>query len=173
MLPLRLARNPVDETPGSDEAERLTMRVEELAAERGLKVVDRGNGHLQITGGPMMVNYYPDSKRKSAYVSGTTTRRIGVSAKMAIDMAFVPPKIAQKAQKDTQRGHYRSVRRKMLAKSNKCHWCPTILTLDASTVDHVIPLHRGGLDNANNRVLACEPCNNRRGHDMPELREKL
>jgi 5-methylcytosine-specific restriction endonuclease McrA len=44
------------------------------------------------------------------------------------------------------------------------------LTLDTSTMDHVIPLHRGGLDNANNRVLACEPCNSKRGHDMPELK---
>lgn len=25
------------------------------------------------------------------------------------------------------------------------------------------------LDNANNYALACEPCNNKRGHDMPEL----
>ena len=148
-------------------------KLEQLAAEKGLTVLDRGNGHLQIVGGPLLVNYYPMAKRRSAYVAGTTSRRVGVDPATAISMAFEPPPIAHSGIKDQRRsGGYRSIKRKMLAKNKKCHWCPKILTMDTATIDHVIPLHRDGLDNANNRVLACEPCNSRRGHEMPELRKE-
>jgi hypothetical protein len=141
------------------------------AAARGLKVVERGQGHFQITGGPLLVNYYPLSKRHSAYVAGTTCKRSNVTPEQAVEMAFLPPPIAHGGIKDKRKGNYRVARWKMLKISNKCHWCGEKLTINTSTMDHVIPLHRGGLDNANNRVLACEPCNKRRGHEMPELKE--
>jgi hypothetical protein len=145
----------------------------DAAAARGLKVVDRGQGHFQITGGPLLINYYPLSKKHSAYVAGTTGRRTGVTPEQAVEMAFLLPPIASRGQKDDRKGSYRAQRRKLLKFSDKCHWCNMKLTLDTSTMDHVIPLHRGGLDNANNRVLACEPCNSKRGHDMPELRKGM
>lgn len=150
----------------------MARTLEQLASERGLRVVDRGQGHLQIIGGPLLVNYYPLAKRRSAYVAGTTGRRTGVSPEQAVEMAFSPPDVRGVARRD-DRGKYRNIRRKMMKKSNKCHWCGCGLTLDTSTLDHVIPLYRGGLDNDNNRVLACEPCNTKRGHDMPELKGKL
>ena len=140
-----------------------------VAEARGLKVVERGKGHFQVIGGPLLVNWYPFSSKQSAYVAGTTARKTRVTAEQAVEMAFLPPLIAASGQKDDRKGNYRAQRRKMLKFSNKCHWCGEKLTLDTSTMDHVIPLHRGGLDNANNRVLACESCNSRRGHDMPEL----
>jgi len=142
--------------------------LEELAAERGLSVVDRGNGHLQITGGPLLVNYYPNSKRRSAYVAGTVRRYEHVLPESAIAMCFNPPAVRRRFNA-TRKSDYRRTRARMLKVSNKCHWCGIPLTLDTSTLDHVIPLFKGGLDNANNQVLACEPCNKRRGHDMPEL----
>jgi hypothetical protein len=148
-------------------------RLTKLASDRGLTVVDRGNGHLQIAGGPLLVNYYPLAKRHSAYVAGTTGRRVGVTPEQAVEMCFTAPELRGLARRDDRKGKYRNTRRKMLRKSNKCHWCNIHLTLDTSTVDHVIPLHRGGLDNANNRVLACEPCNTKRGHAMPELKGQL
>jgi 5-methylcytosine-specific restriction endonuclease McrA len=148
--------------------------LEELAAERGLAVVDRGNGHIQLTGGPLLVNYYPTSKRRSAYVAGTTRRYEHVLPESAVAMCFNPPGV-RRALNATRKGNYRSIRRKMMHGQSevKCHWCPTMITLNTSTLDHVIPLFKGGLDNANNRVLACEPCNNKRGHDMPELQEAI
>lgn len=142
-------------------------RLLECASARGLRVIDRGHGHLQIIGGPLLVNYYPLAKKKSAYVAGTVSGRVGVTPEQAVEMAFMPPPIA--IDKDERKGNYRSTRRRMLKHSIKCHWCQKRLTLDTSTLDHVIPLHRGGLDNANNRVLACKECNTGRGHAMPEL----
>ena len=143
--------------------------LEDAASRRGLKVVERGNGHFQIVGGPLLVNYWPLSKRHTAYVDGTTIGRQGVTPEKAVEMAFVPPPVA--AVKDQRKGNYRSDKRKMLRICNKCYWCGIRLTLATATMEHVIPLHRGGLDNSNNRVLACEPCNSKRGSDMPELRE--
>lgn len=148
-------------------ANRTEKNLLECAASRGLRVVDRGQGHYQIVGGPLLVNYYPLAKKRSAYIAGTVARKVGVTPEQAVEMAFVPPPVA--ANKDERKSNYRSLRRRMLERSNKCHWCPKLLTLDTSTLEHIIPLHRGGLDNANNRVLACDDCNKRRGHEMPEL----
>jgi CRISPR/Cas system Type II protein with McrA/HNH and RuvC-like nuclease domain len=36
------------------------------------------------------------------------------------------------------------------------------------TLDHVIPLSRGGWDGWDNVVTACRSCNNRKGDDTPE-----
>jgi hypothetical protein len=65
--------------------------LESLAAKRGLRVEDRGSGHLQIVGGSCLVNYYPESKRGSAYISGATGKaRSNVTPGQAIEMAFEP-----------------------------------------------------------------------------------
>jgi hypothetical protein len=143
-----------------------------LAAKRGLTVVDHGNGHVQICGGPLLVNYYPEARKRTAYVAGTTFGKTHVTPEQAIEMAFDPPPVAPPGLKEKRKGNSRAIRQRMLRKSNKCHWCKKTLSINTSTIDHVIPLHRGGLDNANNRVLACEPCNSGRGHAMPELKER-
>jgi 5-methylcytosine-specific restriction endonuclease McrA len=137
------------------------------AKHRGAEVLDRGNGHFQIRG-RLLVNYYPLSKKRSAYVAGTTRAETHVSPTQAVAMAFDAPHLAGKP---TKRRKSTRFRRRCLIKSKgpNCHWCQALLTLDTSTIDHVIPLSRGGLDNANNIVLACEPCNHARGNAMPEI----
>jgi 5-methylcytosine-specific restriction endonuclease McrA len=135
---------------------------------RGLSIRECANGHCQIVGGPLLVNYYPLSKRRSAYIAGTTKRFEHVTPERAVAMAFEPP-VVRREHVVTRKGKYRALRRRLLRKDPHCHWCRCDLTLDTSTADHVIPLRRGGLDNPNNIVLACEPCNNKRGHAMPEL----
>ena len=147
----------------------------ELAKQYGVQVEEMGmpfSGHWQIKG-KLLVNYYPKSSKRTAYVAGTTAGRKNVTPEEAIKMSLEPPKIAPKELKDERGKNSRSLRRKMLKgrMQCKCNWCDTMIDLDTSTVDHVIPLHRGGLDNANNRVLACRPCNQKRGHDMPEIKE--
>lgn len=41
----------------------------------------------------------------------------------------------------------------------KCHWCKKRLTMDTKTVDHIIPLSKGGSDNPSNLCIACRDCN--------------
>lgn len=137
---------------------------------QGAAVVERPNGHFQIRG-RLLVNYYPFSKRRSAYIAGTTGGRHDVSPTEAVTMAFVAPPTIRQDDMANRKKNSRAKRAAMLKRGfTKCVWCGCQLDLDNSTIEHIIPLKRGGLDNANNRTLACVPCNSSRGHDMPELR---
>lgn len=47
-------------------------KLKELAEARGLTVREIGNGQVQVKGfDTVMVNYWPDSKNRTAYVDGT------------------------------------------------------------------------------------------------------
>ena len=149
-------------------------RLVKLASDKGLKVKDCGNGHLQITGGPLLVNYYPTSKRRTAYVGSTREGRHGVTPEKAVEFALTPPPVV--AVPTERGGSSRREKIKMLRRQRTCHWCKCPLSLDGNvpgtvkaTLEHIVPLKRGGLDNANNKTLACEPCNRKRGHEMPEI----
>jgi len=90
----------------------------------------------------------------------------------AILMASTPPPIVPAQARDARKGRASRQRRQWLIEKKgvkTCHWCPTALTIETSTLEHIIPLTRGGLDQANNWTLACYPCNQDRGQNMPEL----
>ena len=54
-----------------------------------------------------------------------------------------------------------SRRSKLIQRDGKgCHYCGSS---KANTVDHKIPKAQGGSDDLDNLVLACEPCNNKKG----------
>jgi len=124
--------------------------------------------HVQIKG-KLLVNYYPYSKGKTAYVGATVGGKKSVSPADAVKMALSQPPRAKV--KDTRSSNSRKIRKNLMRgrAQVKCHWCPTLIDLDTSTLEHIIPLDRGGLDNDNNRTLACHPCNNKRGNEMLEL----
>lgn len=122
--------------------------------------------HIQIKGA-LLVNYYPFSEKKTAYVAGTTAGRKSATPKEAVAMALNPPPVTGTGKRKSMT----KIKHKMLEKKDFCHWCKIKLTSETATVDHVIPLSRGGLDNANNRVLSCQPCNQERGNSMPEVRK--
>lgn len=141
-----------------------------VAKARGATVIDLGNGHIQIRG-KLLVNYYPNAKRQTAYIAGTNGGKHFVNPEQAVALAFKPPEYRPG---ESSRGKQTAAKRRLFKRQKRCRWCNEKLTLETATVDHVIPLARGGLDNDNNRVLACSPCNNKRGHAMPEVtaREK-
>jgi 5-methylcytosine-specific restriction endonuclease McrA len=146
-------------------------KLRKACKERGAELIERSNGHFQIKGA-LLVNYYPNSKKRSAYVAGTTAKRVNVDHKDAVDMAFRVPKVNGIRDQRNRKG-YRRIKYKLLAKNPTCHWCRCKLTIDTATLEHIIPLARGGLDNLNNMTLACEPCNKERGCDMPELHRDI
>lgn len=45
----------------------------------------------------------------------------------------------------------------------KCHYCQCALSFGKATLDHVTPKSKGGPWKKSNMVVACKPCNNRRG----------
>lgn len=140
-------------------------QVQSAAKARGATVRDCGNGHIQIHG-VLLVNYYPNAKRQTAYVAGTTGGKRFVDPEQAVALAFQPPAFQPGIAKRKQQT---SAKHRMFKTQKRCHWCRIKLTAETATVDHVIPISRGGLNNDNNRVLACQPCNSARGHAMPEI----
>ncbi|MEH2070050.1 MAG: HNH endonuclease [Nostoc sp.] len=66
------------------------------------------------------------------------------------------------SQKDRKRPH-------LIAKYKmRCFWCGHNLTPETLTIDHYIPLSKGGSNKIKNLRLACNGCNNKRGNAMPE-----
>lgn len=49
--------------------------------------------------------------------------------------------------------------------SNKCQYCGSTKNL---TIDHVIPKSKGGKDTWDNLVVACSPCNSKKGDNLLE-----
>ncbi len=50
--------------------------------------------------------------------------------------------------------------------SGRCHWCGTVVAPDALTMDHIVPLVRGGRSTRGNVVPACKPCNDEKKHAL-------
>lgn len=147
----------------------IVPELKKRARAKNVEFEKKGDGHYQLKG-TFLVNYYPHSKKRTAYVAGTYKSVQNVTPERAIEMCFEQPKSQGVNHKRSQ--HSRKKRAALHRKGiNNCHWCRKLLTIDTSTLEHIIPLASNGLDNINNRTLACAECNHSRGGDMPELKE--
>ena len=48
-----------------------------------------------------------------------------------------------------------------------CHWCGKRFAPDELTMDHIVPVTRGGKSSRNNVVPACKECNSRKKYLLP------
>ncbi|MBI1920133.1 MAG: HNH endonuclease [Geobacter sp.] len=48
-----------------------------------------------------------------------------------------------------------------------CHWCGGKFPLDDLTMDHIVPIVRGGKSSRGNLVPACKECNNKKKYMLP------
>lgn len=48
-----------------------------------------------------------------------------------------------------------------------CHWCGGSFPKEELTMDHVVPVTRGGQSTKGNVVPACKECNNRKKYLLP------
>lgn len=143
---------------------------ERQAKAAGLQPVRCTEHHWQLKGGPLLVNFYPFAKKGPiVYVAGTTGGYRG-DIKAAIRATKQPPQLHGN-RKDPRAKSYRTIKARLLSQDPRCWVCGCALSMESATIDHVVPRSRGGLDNANNLRLACEPCNQKRGNHMPELRK--
>ncbi len=56
----------------------------------------------------------------------------------------------------------------VLKKQNfECYYCDSKISVGDATWDHVIPKSKGGTRSPENLVLACKPCNSRKGDTHP------
>lgn len=45
----------------------------------------------------------------------------------------------------------------------QCLFCPTELTVETATIEHIVPVTGGGTEHINNKALACDDCNKAAG----------
>ncbi|MEH1786534.1 MAG: HNH endonuclease [Nostoc sp.] len=53
----------------------------------------------------------------------------------------------------------------------KCFWCGCDLTPETMTVDHLVPLSKGGSNKLKNLRAACRGCNQARRNLMPTVEQ--
>lgn len=150
----------------------MTKSLVRLVEKAGLTARERDDGAVEILGGPFRVTFWPEKLRYQ--VAGTIQKDRGHIEKAIHAALHLPPKRAKRAKR-----YNRLRKRKALLKLHPyCYWCGCGLVLrreelgpglGLATRDHVIPHSRGGSDKRSNVVLACEPCNTKRGDRMPEL----
>jgi len=143
----------------------LVTKLTKLAERHGLEVVMRPNSHVQVRGGALIVNWYPSSKRRTAYCNGSVA---GIACPRAEDVIALAvgnkePCAARAERKSTYKRH----RARLWKKNPRCHWCGKVVTFEESSLDHRIPLSRGGANTTDNYVMACKPCNHGRGNELP------
>ena len=58
--------------------------------------------------------------------------------------------------------------RRLVLSISVCHWCNQITPSHLRTLDHFIPLAKGGRHSSTNAVMACFHCNSRKGDIFPD-----
>ena len=148
-------------------------RFEAAVTKAGLEAVKHSPLHWQIRGGKFTVNFYPTTS--TIYVNGTHSNKACKkrgSVAQAIALANEPPPVRKATSAKAKRvthSRSRTVRKRLLRKDPHCHWCGAELDITTATLEHIIPLARGGSNGNDNLTLACRKCNHGRGHDMPEM----
>lgn len=131
-----------------------------IAIANGLSARECTSEHWQVLGGVRPLNYYPSTG--TIYFNGAVHGSYVGSPREAIAMALAGPKKTW----GTTRVNMGAKKRRMLARGNaRCKWCGCGLTKETATVDHLVPLSRGGSNRMDNLTLACEGCNKRRADE--------
>lgn len=129
----------------------------------GLRVLFRTSSHWQISGGVRLVNYYPN--KGTVYVQGAVRRCMNTqTVKDLIGVALHgPPKSGAQvgrnySSKKLRQGCWdRGLR--------TCRWCGCrFWRAEEATLEHLVPICRGGSNRPDNLALACHECNKTRGH---------
>jgi 5-methylcytosine-specific restriction endonuclease McrA len=73
--------------------------------------------------------------------------------------------MAYKSQREANSSKWKQIRKRIIARDQGiCAYCGVE---NATTVDHVLPVARGGDDSEANLVCACVKCNTSKGKKMP------
>lgn len=143
--------------------------LDKVAEKLGLKIRSCGDGHFRVEGGKYEVNYYPDSRQRTIYV-----KTMGMSATIkygswekAFEFANILPREGFiRAHERSRRKPMRWEKKFLFRSGNLCYLCGKILSLDTATVDHFIPISKGGTNEIENLRLACKECNKNKGNKL-------
>lgn len=85
-----------------------------------------------------------------------------------VSLARAPRGLSRHARRLEHQQHKRQVKRATFRDcGRRCVYCGSGLGLEHATLDHVIPLSRGGSHLPGNLVAACQPCNQLKGALLP------
>ena len=118
--------------------------------------------HIQFRG-KVIVNYYPT--KGTIYINGMY-KSIKGSEKEAVKIAKDPSLIKNKTFEKTKRkANTRKVRKKLYYElhKTKCFVCGKDMDFEETTLEHIIPLSKGGANRIDNYALSHEKCNQERG----------
>jgi 5-methylcytosine-specific restriction endonuclease McrA len=72
--------------------------------------------------------------------------------------------MTMRSQRDANSTHWKKIRQRILNRDGRvCFWCG----LEADTIDHIVPVAKGGTDHDENLVSACRRCNYSKKDSMP------
>lgn len=130
--------------------------------------------HWQIRGSlAKPVNFHFDNEGGlTGYVSGCVNGlAIRKELSAMLEFAAGDESVPLSGKKDERIGKNKSrrIRRQLLARKPLCHWCNTGLTAQTATLEHIMPLSRGGSNREDNLTLACNGCNQRRKNSVQSL----
>jgi len=83
--PKKEKRKPIEEIKRNSG----TKRYESCKDFDKVTIEEKGRGHFAIMG-KVLINHYPDGKKRTAYMKGSTTGKAGVSCEKAIHYALNP-----------------------------------------------------------------------------------
>ena len=82
---------------------------------------------------------------------------------------FIAPFTDEEIKKEKQKA--RDLRKtqwwKQKCSDGICHYCQHKVPPQELTMDHIVPVVRGGRSAKNNLVPACKECNNKKKHSLP------
>ena len=85
-----------------------------------------------------------------------------------VSLARTPRGLSRHTRRLLHQQHKRQVKRETFRDcGRRCVYCGAGLGLDNATLDHVIPLSRGGSHQPGNLVSACHACNQLKGALLP------
>lgn len=138
-----------------------------LAATYGLQVQPTKKGELFINGSNKAIYYDPEVKLLRVVGEGAFCPVEPGEAVMRATMGLPP--LERRAKRGRGGTGLKKIRLALLAKDPHCFWCGTTLTVESSTLDHLVPKARGGSNGRQNLVLACGPCNQDKAHESWEV----
>lgn len=134
-----------------------------LVETHGLKARLCNPDHFQITGGKYLVNYYPNAKRgPKIYVAGMTLGFKGGDAE-AIKACNEPQ---ESEVKESRKMSYTKQLNRIYKHTKTCYLCGKPIKREDASLDHFIPLSKGGLNNANNYRISHKQCNHQKGNNL-------
>ena len=146
-------------------------RVADHLEPKGFTVRPCAVGHVQVRGTEYVVNAHKkDDGSWTLFVNGMHKgRSIDASRLLAVLEDAARGGIAAAPLRKTGRAIRggRRTRLRMWRKDRRCYYCKRELALAETTLDHRIPLAKGGADRPDNFVLSCRECNANKADAMP------